>query len=71
MVNYNLLNEKIKDSGLRYKHIAEIVGVSNSVLSAKINGKRKLNLDDAVGLARALNLTRADVQNIFFADNVE
>lgn len=71
MVNYNLLNDKVKQSGLKYNHIAEIMGVSNSVLSAKINGKRKLNLDDAVGLAKALNLTRADVQSIFFADDVE
>lgn len=71
MVNYNLLNDKVKQSGLKYNHIAEIMGVSNSALSAKINGKRKLNLDDAVGLAKALNLTRADVQSIFFADDVE
>ena len=71
MVNYDLLKEKIRQSGFRHKHIADIMGLSESNLSYKINGKRKILLDDVPAFQRALNLSRKEMLDIFFADNVE
>lgn len=71
MINYDLLNEKIKQSGYQRSHIASIMGVSPAVLSYKTSGKRKILLEDVQKFQRALNLTRKDINDIFFADDVE
>lgn len=71
MVNYKMLNDKIKASGYKRSHIAESMGLTSSALSLKINGKRAIMLDDVTAFQRALNLTRKDIIEIFFAESVD
>ena len=71
MVNYDLLNEKIKETGYQRGYIASKMGLSLTSFSYKTNGKRKILLEEVPKFQRALNLTRKDVTDIFFADDVE
>lgn len=71
MVNYKLLNEKIDDTGYRHKHIADLMGITSASFSNKIHGKRKMFVDDVVAFQKALNLSRKEIVDIFFVDNVE
>lgn len=71
MVNYKLLNDKIDASGYKRSYIAENMGLTAASLSLKINGKRAIMLDDVPAFQRALNLTRKEIIEIFFAESVD
>lgn len=56
-----MVNESIKmaisDSGLKKNYIAQQVGLSDSILSAIINGTRKISADEFFMFCRVLNKT--------------
>lgn len=56
----------LRENGLVYKDIADLIGVSVVTVSAKVNGQSDFLLSEIKIIKRKYNLTDA----IFFADDV-
>lgn len=57
--------------GLTLKKLANLVGISNTTLSYKINNKREFTSSEMEAIREALNLTEDERNRIFFANNVD
>lgn len=64
-VNTKLLQQKIKDSGLKMGFIAEKLGRSRQALSDKIQGKTEFLLSEIRILCELLHLSDDDRRLIF------
>ena len=72
MTNTNLLNEKIKTSGLKLGFIAEKLDISYHWLKKKIDGEVAFKAYEIQILCELLNITDLhEKELIFFAENVE
>lgn len=69
-INLDLLEEKIKESGMKRVAIAGKMQLTPAGLANKLKGKRDFSATEIKGIAAAINLTGEDILNIFFADNV-
>lgn len=62
-----MVNERISaaiaDSGLKQKHVADKIGVSESVFSAILAGRRKVDVDEFFSLCQVLNKTPEELYN--------
>ena len=65
LMNADLLNSKIEQSGLRIGFIADNLGVSLQALSKKRNGSTEFSLKDAKILKSLLNLSSTEFEKIF------
>lgn len=70
-INLILLSEKIEQSGMKRKAIAEKMKLTPAGLANKLKGKRDFNANDIKGIAHAINLSGDDILRIFFADVVD
>lgn len=72
MTNTNLLETKIRDSGLRIGYICEQVGISYPGFQKKMRneGKSEFKPSEIVVLRELLRLTPEEVDQIFFAEKV-
>ena len=68
MINSNKLRDKIEQSGLKYKYLAEQLDISSYGLQLKIDGKNEFLVKEAVELCNLLNLTNKEREDIFFND---
>lgn len=68
-INLTLLAEKIEQSGMKRKAIAEKMNLTPMGLANKLKGKRDFNATEIKSIASAINLTGDDILSIFFADN--
>lgn len=66
MVQTNLLKAKIVASGIGRKQLAKLVHMSESTLSAKINGKRPFDADEIVFLCDVLGIHDANEIALIF-----
>lgn len=66
MVNYELLNEKIKASGLKLYAIADACGLTRQGFHNKISGEREFSHSEIVALCDVLRLTPKEREKIFF-----
>lgn len=69
-INLILLAEKIEQSGMKRKAIAERMKLTPAGLANKLNGKRDFNSTEINDIAHALSLTGDDILRIFFPDLV-
>jgi plasmid maintenance system antidote protein VapI len=69
MTNTKLLEQIIKDRGLKKGYIAEKLGVSRSGLINLINNRAEFRASQIQTLANLLDLTDAQRDAIFFAGN--
>ena len=70
MVNRNLLNEKIKQSGLKKSYLAESIGVSRSTFCALLNNKSEFRVSQIQILCALLGIRDDEtLRAIFFAQN--
>lgn len=53
-----------RDKGLIHNHIAKVVGVSNSQLSAMIHGRKVIRAEHVSPLAKALMVTPNELLDI-------
>lgn len=53
------------------KNFAKLMGISNTTLNNKVNGKVKFSQDEIVKCVKLLNLTLDDVNAIFFNNRVQ
>jgi rubrerythrin len=70
-MNYLLLNDTVKKSGLKKKFIAECMNISNYTLGMKLSGARKFNIDEVAELCRILSISEEKRNAIFFNNLVE
>ena len=69
MVNVDKLVGAIYEKGMNKSSFAKKMGKCNSWLSGKLKSK-KFTLEEADEIAKALNLTAAEAQAIFFSQYV-
>lgn len=67
MTNTELLKQKIQEAGLKQNWLAEKLCISESSLSAKINGRRYFNQVEMNKIRDLLKLNKSDSEKIFFA----
>lgn len=67
MTNTVLLNEKIRDSGLKLNFIADKLGIVWMTLRRKIDGENDFKQSEIAQLQDLLRLSDEDVRMIFFA----
>lgn len=72
MTNTKLLREKIEESGLKLKHVAEKTGLTYQGLWNKIENKNEFTTSEIVALCEVLNITSLkERESIFFAKAVD
>lgn len=71
MINLELLQNRIDDSGMKITAIAEKSGILRATLYNRMAGKGDFTAREIVGLTKALNLTKKERDEIFFANQVE
>lgn len=70
MVDTQLLDEKIEQSGLYLKYIIEKLGLSRNGFDKKRKGKTPFRTAEIYVLCDLLKLSEEDKSLIFFADKV-
>lgn len=72
MTNTNLLEKRIEDSGLKYKFIAEKLGINYYTLRKKMNNVTEFTASEIDALCEILNINSLkERQKIFFAKSVD
>lgn len=71
MVDLELLNEKIRDSGMTIVAIAEKSSILRETLYNKLNGSVEFKASEILRLSNVLRLTSRDRDEIFFAEECE
>lgn len=70
MINIPKLRGKIVENEMSISDLAEKMGISKSTLYQKINGNVSFTIDEVILIAKMLDLTKDEFNNIFFADFV-
>ncbi len=71
MTNVQLLDEKIKDSGMTITAIAKKSGILRATLYNKKSGKSEFSASEITKLTEVLHLSKSEREKIFFASEVE
>lgn len=72
MVNTELLEKKITDSGLKKTFIADKLGITRQALFLKINNVTEFMSSEVQGLCELLGITSLkEKESIFFASKVD
>lgn len=66
MVNIELLENTIKNRGIKKTHIANRIGVTYVTFTKKMRKQSPFTIEDAAAIQHALNLTDVERDNIFF-----
>ena len=67
MTDTKALRQKIKNSGLKYKYIAEQLSLSPYCLQLKIDNVFEFKVSEVNKLSSILSLTATEKDSIFFA----
>lgn len=68
-MNLKLLEEKIKNSGLKYEFIAEKLSITEAGLRKKRAGVSEFKASEVKILKNLLHLSSEDIEEIFFGFN--
>ena len=71
MTNTMLLSTRIKESGLKLIYICDKLGLTWRGLTMKIRGETEFKQSEIAGLQALLDLSDAEVKEIFFTSEVE
>ena len=71
MKGLELLRKKIDQSGLKMAYVAERLGLTYQGFKKKLDGDTEFKASEIAILKDVLNLSDVEVQDIFFADNVD
>lgn len=66
MVDISLLKEKIDDSGMKMVAISNKAGIERATLYNRLNGVGDFTVTEVSGLTKALGLSKAERDEIFF-----
>lgn len=67
MIDLELLNETINNSGLKRKYLAEQINLSRYGFSKKLSGENEFKLSEVTTLSELLNLSPEKRDSIFFS----
>ncbi len=67
MINYSVLHDEIKQSGMTIKSIADCIGVSREGLYKKLNGESDFRLSEFLKLCSTLNIKK---EQVLFSDEL-
>lgn len=70
MTDFELLDEKIKESGMTIIAICEKSGIDRATFYNKRNGRGEFNATEIVGLTMALRLNKSERDKIFLSPKV-
>lgn len=68
MVDTQLLDEKIKESGVKKTSLYEAMGISHNGFYKKLRGKTPWRMSEIFVIKTMCRLSDADANNIFFAN---
>lgn len=71
MTNSKKLKGAITSSGFTHAEVANKLGISATAFSNKVTNKSRFIADEIVLLRKLLNLTRDEVDDIFFNERVD
>ena len=71
MTDLKLLDAKIKDSGITMVALSSKTGILRETLYNRLNGKGEFKASEIMAISKALYLSNAERESIFFADEVE
>ena len=67
MTDSNALRDRIKQSGMKYRYVAERVGITPYALQRKIDNESEFKVSEVDALADLLGLTLWEKDAIFFS----
>lgn len=70
MTDFNLLQEKIKESGMMVSAIAEKSGIERYTLYNRLKGRGEFTATEIVNLTSTLRLNKSERDKIFLSSNV-
>lgn len=71
MVNIELLKQVINESGITMTALAKKANITRETIYNRLNGIGEFTASEIVGMTKALNLSGARRDEIFFANKVE
>lgn len=69
MTNTKLFRQKVESRGLKYRFLAELLGITPYGLQKKIDNKTEFKASEIVTLSEALDLSAEERNAIFFCHN--
>lgn len=71
MVNVNKLKGKIVECGLNISKLADLIGIDKATLYRKIGDEgQKITIKEVDSISKELNLSKEEVNEIFFSQFV-
>ncbi len=70
-MNYKLLDEKIRSSGMTMVAIAEKTGILRETLYNRLNGRTEFKASEIIRISQVLNLSNVERDRIFFTEECE
>lgn len=70
MTDTQMLNGKVKESGLKVCFIAKKLGITRAGLYKKMSGKSEFKQGEIIIMKELLNLSNKEMYQIFFAHKV-
>lgn len=71
MVNVNKLKGKIVECGLNISELADLIGIDKATLYRKIGDEgQKITIKEVDSISKELNLSKEEVNEIFFSQFV-
>lgn len=70
MTNTRKILDRIRELGYKQSDLAKGLGIKQSSLSLKIHNKRPFYIDEAICLAKMLNIRDDEISLYFFANKV-
>jgi len=70
-MNYELLNERISESGVTMIVIAKKLGILRETLYSRLKGKTEFKASEILKISQVLNLSNVDRDRIFFTEICE
>lgn len=67
-MNYEKLTAAVSRSGMKQGFLAKKLGISDSAMHDKLNGKSAWKVTEAAAFSEAMGLTRRQRDEIFFGD---
>ena len=71
MVNSAMLNEIIKESGIKKEVVARRLGISTTSLTSKAEGRTDFKSEEIVSLKSIFNLSLSQINDLFFKQKCE
>ena len=66
-MNLEKLKEKIKEKGIKYNYLANILGIDKNTFSRKIKGKTSFTLEEIKTISKIINLNDNEKLIIFLS----